>query len=213
MGVNDYDFDDRLKLSKGVVKGTSVDTIMSILEGCVGVTSATEAMDKTGVDYIATLRGQASVYIDHKTREPGCRRYWKYGVPEMALERWSVMPEGGYEGKAGWTLDESKATHYILYTWDWKDSTEAYLLPFQLLRLAFRHNFNTWWDSYRHEIQASSRNGIGWKSEAIFVPATVVVNAIAKEMHRPAEPELVEADTPYKTPVPTRWAEARELNF
>ena len=176
-----YDFQERLTMSQGAAAGTSAQTIIALLDGCVGVVKTDLETDRTGIDYIATLRGGAEVWIDLKTREPGCSRYWN-GEPELALEKWSVIPTEQNKGKAGWTLDEAKKTHYILYTFDPTDSDRAYLLPFQLLRLAFRQNARNWWRQYKNAPQDSG----AWQSSAVFVPASVVIAAITKEMESDA---------------------------
>ena len=140
-------------------------------------------MDKTGVDYIATLRRGAEVYIDHKARENGCRRYWKARgdgtlEPEIALELWSVMPANRSPGKAGWTLDEAKRTHYTLHTFDPEDSKEAFLFPFQILRKTYRQNFAHWNSAFKHGVQDSGK----WKSECVFVPASIVLAGLRRAM-------------------------------
>lgn len=182
--VSHYEFDERLAFSKGVVAATCKDTIRDMVPGCIDVKETTTAMDKTGVDYIATLRRGAVVYIDHKAREKGCGKYWKRRKdgtrePEIAVELWSVRPTDTQPGKRGWTLDEAKRTHYTLHTFDPQDSREAYLLPFQLLRKAYRENFTRWNNTYKHGVQDSG----GWKSECVFVPAKAVLTALTQAMH------------------------------
>ncbi len=178
-----YDFHERLTFSKGVVAATCKDTIRNMVPGCVDVKETTTAMDKTGIDYIATLRRGAEVFIDHKAREGGCCKYWrrrKDGTrePEIAVELWSVRPTDTRAGKRGWTLDEAKRTHYTLHTFDPQDSREAFLLPFQLLRKAYRENFTAWNGRYKHGIQDSG----GWTSECVFVPSQVVLDALTQAM-------------------------------
>ncbi|MFH1744389.1 MAG: hypothetical protein ABIH23_35750 [bacterium] len=178
-----YGFDERLAFSKGIVAATCKETIQNLIPGCVEVREASAEMDKTGVDYIATLRRGAVVYIDHKARDKGCGKFWKLREngtrePELALELWSVMPTNGSDGKPGWTLDEAKKTHYTLHTFDPDDSKEAFLLPFQILRKAYRQNFALWNSSFKHGIQDSGR----WKSECVFVPAPIVLIALKAAM-------------------------------
>jgi hypothetical protein len=185
-----YSFDERLMFSKGARQGSDLETIAAILDGCVSVSVASVEMDKLGVDYIATLRKGAQVLIDAKTREKGCSRYWR-GQPELAIEIWSVMPGGKYGltcGKTGWTLDEAKITDAILYTFDPSDSETVFLLPFQHLRLAARRNVNRWASRYKVDIQDNR----SWESQAVFVPASEVVECIRATFERriPANPEL-----------------------
>ena len=180
--LDTHEFDNKLQRSKA---GMTAETlIQSWLTGCVSVVASNVADDRNGIDYWATLRRGAVVGIDHKLRDPGCSKFWKLGWPELALEIWSVTPENGKPGATGWTLDEAKNTDYILYTFDPGDSDEAYLVPFQLLRLVFRKHFDEWCAAYHPLPQKSYRAATGhsWHSEAVFVPAPVVLDAVRDEM-------------------------------
>lgn len=174
-----YDFAERLLFSKGARKDSDIETIMSILDGCTEVLEHQSDGDDKGVDYVATLRRGTKVLIDAKTRETGCSRFWKDGNPELAIESWSVAPGGKFEtprsrAKAGWTLDEAKLTDMILYTFSMEDCGTAFLLPFQPLRMAARRNLRAWMDRYKVDTQTSGT----WQSEAVFVPADVVILAM-----------------------------------
>ena len=171
-----WDFQTKLEASRQGM--TAAPLIQAWLVGCVRVDQAGVADDKNGIDYWATLRNGARVGIDHKLREKGAARYWRWGVPELAMEVWSVKPTPGRPGKTGWTLDESKNTDYVLYSFHDEDSDSAYLLPFQLLRLAFRLHCADWLKEYHAKDQDSG----GWKSQAIFVPAPVVLTAVQDQM-------------------------------
>lgn len=124
-----YDFDERLAFSQGRRQQTDMDTIKSMIPGCADIQIAPEALDRQGVDYVATLRRQAKILIDAKTRDAGCSKWWK-DQPELALEDWSVLPENGSIGKAGWTLDESKLTDLVLFTFCPEDTSTCYLISF-----------------------------------------------------------------------------------
>lgn len=182
--VSEYDFHERLTFSKGIVAATCKETIQNMIPGCVKVTAAPEVMDKTGIDYVATLRRGTVVFIDHKARERGCSQYWRPSgddrtrEPELALELWSVRPTNGRPGRAGWTLDEAKRTHYTLHTFHQEDSREAYLLPFQLLRKAYRAHFRKWNETYHHGVQNSGT----WESECVFIPACIILDALSEAM-------------------------------
>ena len=179
-----HDFQSKLAFSLGEQEKVDMDTLRSVIPGCVSVRKTTPAEDRTGVDYIATLRGGAEIFIDAKTRERGASRYWRRGEAEIALEKWSVVCSAACpQGKAGWTLSEASPVHYILYTFDRSDWGEFYLLPFQLLRAAFRRNCAAWEKAY----QAKQQNSGRWKSEAIFVPVSVVLSAVSDEMRIAAQ--------------------------
>jgi hypothetical protein len=174
--MNEYDFKTQLAFSVCSDGRPFERIIADTLPGVVTVEKTDVAVDKTGVDYVAKLRGGSKINIDVKLRSEGCSRYWKNGAEELALETWSVMPDGSNKGRAGWTLDEAKDTHYTLHVFSEKDSSSAYLLPFQLLRKAFRTNAKKWMELFRVEIQSSKT----WKSQCVFVPAFIVMDAISE---------------------------------
>lgn len=151
--------------------------IADTIPGCASVTATDIATDKTGTDYVATLRRGSEVNIDLKVRDRA-GQYWHDGQEELALETWSVIPSGNHSGKAGWTLDESKTTHYTLHVFHPDDTDRVFLLPFQLLRKAFRQNIEEWKGKFKTARQSSG----SWCSECVFVPAPVVLDAIHAAM-------------------------------
>lgn len=169
----DYGLAERLAFSKA---GSPVDhalTIQRLIDGCVAVRPSTRAEERRGIDYVATLRRSAEVYVDVKQRSQGCSQHWTSG-PELALELWSVAPSTEKPGLAGWTLSESYATDMVLFCFDPSDFDGTYLVPFQPLRMAFRRNLADWVLDYRSGCQSSGR----WESECLFVPASVVLEAV-----------------------------------
>jgi hypothetical protein len=178
---------DDLVFSRGEIQNTDAETIKAMIHGCVSVSQAHEATDRNGIDYIATLRRGARVFIDAKTRRSGCSKFWMADqsgkpIPEVALEKWSVMPGGRYrkrDGKVGWTLCEQKQTDFILYTFDRADSREVFLFAFQLLRIAFRRNIDLWFERFKNDIQDSGT----WQSQAVFVPVDLVMDAVRSCSH------------------------------
>jgi hypothetical protein len=173
-----HDFDAKLTFSLGEREKFDLGTLKRAITGCIDVVKTNTEIDKAGVDYIATLRRGAQVLIDAKAREKGASRYWKNGEPELALEKWSVCPNGKYQGKTGWTLSESSNVDLILYTFDPEDSRDFYLIPFQQLRMAFIQNIMLWQKQYKVKRQ----NSRSWQSEAVFVPASVVIKAVTEQM-------------------------------
>jgi hypothetical protein len=174
-----YGFDEMLQFSKGKRCDTDIETIKCLLHGCTHAEAYECSGNDGGVDYVAKLRAGAEVLIDAKTRAAGCSRYWRHGEPELAIEKWSVMPcERLPNGQAGWTLDESKVTDMILYTFDQSDTDTAFLLPFQSLRIATAKMIRTWMKLYKVDVQTSHRNGRQWQSQAVLVPASVVISAM-----------------------------------
>lgn len=172
------DFGDNFAFSRGVRELTDLESIKAILPGCVSIRKTDEEEDRAGIDYVATLRRGAEVFIDSKTRKRGCSKYWK-SYPEVALEIWSVRPGGKYgipwdRRKPGWTLNEKSNVDMIFYSWDSADTKDTYLVGFQSLRMAFRMHFDLWTKIFKHDIQDSK----SWESEAIFVPIDVVLAGI-----------------------------------
>lgn len=66
----------------------------------------------------------------------------------------------------------------ILYTFDPEEWNQFYLVPFQHLRMAFQEYYKEWHGVYP---QRKQDNG-SYFSEAMFVPASVVLNAVKMKM-------------------------------
>lgn len=176
--VKSYSFDERLAFSRGKRELTDIETLKTMIPGCITITKTDVKTDKLGIDYIATLRRGAEILIDAKARDKGASRFWK-GEPDLALEKWSVIPDKGITGKVGWTLCEKKQTDMILFTFDPSDTQDVFLMSFQLLRIAFVRNITAWYSRFNHAPQ----NSFGWRSECVFVPVSVVFNAIMEIQH------------------------------
>lgn len=172
-----HSFNEKLAYSRGIRETTDLEVLKQLLTGCTEIVKTTLDQDRSGVDYIATLRKGAAVLIDAKTRTAGCSKYWREG-PEIALETWSVLPERGKTGKVGWTLNESSSVDYILFTFDTVDTNNVFLYPFQLLRVSFRRNLPSWHKKYKVDIQNSGT----WKSECVFVPESIVWESLRESM-------------------------------
>lgn len=193
--MKQYNMWEMLEYSRGVCEATDLLTIKNMIDGCASVEKTDSQMDRAGVDYIATLRKGATILIDAKTRTPGCSKYWRNG-PELALEVWSVKPENGATGKAGWTVCEAKNVDYIFFTFDLSDSDNVFLYPYQLLRMTFRQNYPIWkTQGYKVDTQSSG----SWKSECIFVPESVVWAAMRLAMTGKQVPFIREQAVAYVT--------------
>lgn len=175
------DFAQTLAWSKGRRSDDDCATIANMLDGTATVAKCTDrALDARGVDYVATLRRGARVLIDAKGRRRGAARFWRYGEPELALETDSVITDYQHEWRIGWTLDESKVTDLILYHFE--DVDECYLIGFQHLRVALRRNYHLWTATYDwlYEDNRDPATGREWRSRAVFVPASIVIGAVAE---------------------------------
>lgn len=174
-----HDFSERLRFSMGRLQASDTETILAMIPGCVSVAKSSGHADRAGIDYVATLRGGATVLIDAKNRDKGCKRFWIDGEPELALELWSVRPNGKYNtpkerARTGWTLREDTQVDLLLFKFDPADTRLVYLLSYQLLRGAFRANLADWKERFGIKIQDSKT----WESEAVMVPAFMVFDAI-----------------------------------
>lgn len=169
--------------------------LLRSIDGATKVESASERTDRDGADFwVHVARGSRLLAVDLKAREQGCSRYWRNG-PELYLETWSVVPGtktssgvgvGDTAGVVGWTLDDGKNTDYVLFVFDPFDTEEVYLLPFSLLRCAFRRNLALWRKRYGRNgsdfQQGTKRASYSYRSAGIPVPASVVLRAVASEM-------------------------------
>ena len=175
-GVKTYDFKERLEFSHS---GDVVSILQKYFSAqhCIDIQKTDIETDKKGIDYIVKLDKGAEIGIDVKRREKGASRYWQYGEAELAIENWSVCPPNG---KIGWSFSRETNVDYILYVFDKSDCEKSYLLPFQLLRMAARANWFSWSDKYLIARQSSGT----WESEAMFVPASVLLKAIVQEMSK-----------------------------
>lgn len=188
------DFARKLAFSRGRTENTHPETIRKLIVGCESVRTVNINGDDNGIDFVATLRRGAELNIDLKAREP-CSRYWaERNEPELALETWSVCQDERHpKGRTGWTLDESKLTDYTLHVFDPADTTEVFLLPFQLLRMAFHRNLFGWRSKFRE--RKNRKRNESWDSAFIPVPAWCVIGAIEAEMRPvfrviPPDPEM-----------------------
>lgn len=171
-----HDFGERLAFSQSEAHVKAVTEFLKReIPGCVDAVKTDITTDKKGIDYIVKLKGGAEIGVDEKMRDKGASKYWYYDEAELALETWSV-----YRSVLGWTFSTKTNVDYILYTFDPSDWDKAYLFPYQLLRMALHHNGEDWAEKFSIKLQTSN----GWQSQAMFVPASVVVDAVAAEMQR-----------------------------
>ena len=169
------DFYTDFQFSLGEREKFDMYLLRKAISKCIKVEKTTDELDRKGIDYIATLSGGALVYIDAKTRR---RVRLVNGYPELALEMWSVKPQNGNTGKIGWTLNTESNTDMILYTFPKDQWKYFYLIPFQFLRMAFQTHGKEWFKIYGSRVQ---ENGL-WKSECMFVPANIVLDAVSEQM-------------------------------
>lgn len=179
-----WNFEERLDFSNGKRGERDAEIIRNAILNCVDVRKTDKETDKKGVDYIATLSDGAEIGIDVKARGKGYSKYWKNGHEDLMLEIWSVCPDENNKGKVGWTLSKKTNVDFILFTFDETDSNKYYLLPYQLLRMAFQTNGRKWIEKYgrKQSTSTTKKSNRVWHSQAVFVPAEEVIKAMAQEM-------------------------------
>lgn len=164
-------FNDCLAFSLGEREAVDAEILKELIPDCVKVDKTDVEMDKSGIDYIATLKDGSTVTIDAKTRRPGAKKWWNYGEPELPLEKYSVVEIK----EIGWLFKDSKVhPDYILFTFDKSDTDKCYFIPYTLLRKACYRNGREWKAKYPLKVQPN----IGYSSNALMVPASVVINAV-----------------------------------
>jgi hypothetical protein len=89
---------------------------------------------------------------------------------DLALETFSDIGRS----VPGWSRDETKQTDYIC--WYFETTGRTVLMPFPMLCAVFMEKWQEWRETYRPRIQNSGR----WRSECIFVPRSVIWEAITQ---------------------------------
>ena len=85
------------------------------------------------------------------------------------------------KNRVGWTLDTSKQTDFILYTFD--EVENYYLVPAEILRLITKRNYHKWMNLYSSgKAKSKDRNGRMWTTFSLFVPASIVHSEMDKLM-------------------------------
>jgi len=135
---------------------------------------------KHGIDREVVLNNGRRFTIDEKKRAKD------YG--DVLLEVWSVCDSDGTAitgnpetRKIGWALDDEKRCDFIVYAIPSAD--KAYLLPFEILRLALKSNMREWASlrGCRWPVLAKNR---GYYTASIAVPWPILKDAMAAEMVR-----------------------------
>lgn len=148
---SDYEFSESKKQE-------DIEVLRNLFPNCEVSKNETDSDDK-GVDYIVEHCGHQFVYnIDVKRRRKGCRQYWQYGVPEIALET------DRSTGNVGFILNEEKQTDLYLFLFDKSDCWSGFLINAKWLREKFKEHRDEW-EVYKHR----SHNGSYW-SEFYAVP-------------------------------------------
>lgn len=171
------DFNRDLEFSLGKRERVDVETLRKAIPNCISVKKTDVNTDIKGIDYIAKLDHGAEIFIDAKARRKGAVK--KGFEPCLALELWSVCKDAKHPiGKIGWTCSRETNVDMILYTFDKSEWDKFYLIPFQFLRMAFQHNYKVW----KKQFKPRKQNNGAFESEAMFVPASIVLKAVSEQM-------------------------------
>lgn len=130
---------------------------------------------RDGLDRAIHFESGKVFYIDEKNR--------RKDYSDLLLEDWSVWySEKHPRNKIGWALDEQKRCDFVAYAIHPKQV--CYLLPFELLRLAFKTKHDEWERLERPHGRVPDAMNDGYRTRNIAVPWTLVRAAIIEQMHR-----------------------------
>lgn len=125
-----------------------------------------------GVDRWIVLPNGRQLLIDEKKRDTD--------YADVLLEEWSVFKgEGHPQNKIGWTLDGDKRTDFIAYAIPRRGI--CYLLPFELLRLAYITHRSDW---QRDGWYPKDARNNGYVTRNCAVPWITLRAGIVEQMHR-----------------------------
>jgi hypothetical protein len=175
MTAQDYGFYDQYRWSEGTqIYGGISEILYAHIPGIERIAKAGIEDDIKGTDYWVYRKNiDKPLSVDVKARNLDPVK--TYGSDDLALETWSIIEKQ----KIGWTLDTSKETDFIL--WFFHPTKRFVLLPFlQLLTVAQEH-MTTWKHTYK--VRNQSSDGGTWHSQCVFVPRTVVLDAITSRFY------------------------------
>ena len=179
-----HDFNDRVAFSEGIGLSDSIENhIINSIGGAYEIVRANLIEDKSGVDYWV-LRNELkplSIDVKHRSFCP----IEKYGSDDACIETTSVYkgPNNGnwldkHRLTMGWTLNKSKQTDYILYTWPYGNKLRFWILPFPFLCVAAQKHWQQWAEKYT---ERPARND-GYLTLAIYPPRKVIALAMKELM-------------------------------
>lgn len=184
MKLAEWDFNERLAFSEGIGLSESIEAhILESIPKAYEITRANLIEDKSGVDYWVLRDGLKPLSIDVKHREFCPIERWN--SDDACIETTSVYlgPDNGewldkYRSKVGWTLDESKQTDYILYTWPYAEKLRFWILPFPFLCMAAQKNWQKWVEFFGEKRAQNN----GYITLAVYPPRKIIALAIKKLM-------------------------------
>lgn len=161
-----HDFHDSLERSQGYADAAWwLDVYRAAfpnLESAVCVRNDGWAQ-RGGIDRVLTLSSGKTLTVDEKVREED----W----PDILLEYWSDLGSK----VPGWVAKDM-ACDFIAYAF--VPSQTCYLIPFQTLRQAWRHNCNQWVARYKR-VEAKNRRYV---TVSVAVPTDVLLKSLGDAM-------------------------------
>jgi hypothetical protein len=155
-----YNFHENFVFSEGIEEeGDLVKYLLDMIPGSIEFKRASESDDKEGTDYwIVRKPGLQSVKVDIKKRrfDP----IEKLGKDDVCIETTSVyIGKDNYPWsppwldncriKIGWTLDDTKNTDLVVYTWPREDGRRRFwVVYFPHLCRAAQKNWRIWAKKY-----------------------------------------------------------------
>ena len=167
----EYSFTNQLDGSRDASATEEIKSILlQNISGAVAVYPAHACNDRRGTDFWVENQRGDHLSVDAKVRAED----WAAKpepMDDLALETWSVVEAK----KVGWTRDDTKRTDYVV--WYWTDTGRWCLVPFPMLCKVFQKHWEQWAQRYGTHQQYTPDCG-SYHSECVFVPRTVVWNAI-----------------------------------
>ena len=131
------------------------------LVSAVAIESKDGWAQRAGIDRRLVMSDGSTKTVEEKVRAKA--------YPDFCLEYWSDRERK----KPGWIAKDLDCD-YIAYVF--LPTRQCYLLPFGLLRRAWRENYREWTDTYRR-VEAKNRD---FTTVSVAVPIPVVLEAIGK---------------------------------
>jgi hypothetical protein len=182
-----YDFNERLQFSEGIgLTAEILHHIQQHIPAAVRITKANNADDRNGTDFwVHRAHDLPPVSIDLKNRElcPIAKRWGD----DVCIETTSVYRgpnkkpfTDNFRDTPGWTLNESKRTDLVVYTWPHSADLfgaprlRYWILYFPFLCSASLKHWREWIDEYGEKATSNER----YLTLNTYVPRTVVAAAI-----------------------------------
>lgn len=178
-----HDFYERLAFSEGIeITGPLMERIANMVPNAIGIERADENADRNGTDYwILRSHRLPTLSVDVKHR--GFCPIERFGSDDACIETTSVYigqspwKDSGRR-KVGWTLDYSKRTDFVVYTWPNGEGTRYWILPFVPLCRAARDNWRVWAAQYG---ERPAKNN-GYLTLSVYPPRSTIAKAMKAVM-------------------------------